>query len=338
MGSMGSAVRPRWHRALERRLSVISVVVRTYNEAPHIERLLLGLSSQTVDAEIIVVDSGSTDGTAEIADAHGVRVEHIAPEEFSFGRSLNRGFAVATGDFVVAASAHVYPLRVDWLERLTEPLQREPLVGLAYGRQVGVEQSRYSERRVFEQAFPLVSNWNQDHPFCNNANSAVRRTEWASQPFDESLTGLEDLAWAKHALHRGCRIAYVAEAQIAHFHDESFQKVLNRFQREAVAHRQIFPEQRLGVVGAANLFARNVAMDYVHAAREGEFGRHALDIPPYRFAQFLGAWRGFRQRGPVSDALRRRFYYPGRTSPSAAVGDGLEAESGSLLIDYRELG
>jgi glycosyltransferase involved in cell wall biosynthesis len=315
----------------------ISVVVRTYNEASHIERLLLGLRQQTVEAEVIVVDSGSTDGTAEIAEAHRVRVEHIAPEEFSFGRSLNRGFAVASGDFVVAASAHVYPLRVDWLERLTEPLARDPLVGLAYGRQVGVEQSRYSERRVFEQAFPLVSNWNQEHPFCNNANSAVRRTDWTVQPFDESLTGLEDLAWAKQALIRGSRIAYVAEAPIAHVHDESFQKVLNRFQREAVAHRQIFPEQRLGVGGAASLFARNVAMDFVHAAREGELGRHALDIPPYRFAQFLGAWRGFRQHGPVTEALRRRFYYPGRTPPAAPVGEGLEGESGSLLIDYHGL-
>ncbi len=319
-------------------MSLVSVVVRTYNEAPHIERLLLGLSSQTVEAEVIVVDSGSTDGTAEIAEAHGVRVEHIAPEEFSFGRSLNRGFAGASGEFVVAASAHVYPLRVDWLERLTEPLARDPLVGLAYGRQVGVEQSRYSERRLFEQAFPLASNWNQDHPFCNNANSAVRRTEWVRQPFDESLTGLEDIAWAKHALQRGCRIAYVADAPIAHVHDESFQKVLTRFEREAIAHRQIFPEQRLGAVGAANLFARNVAMDFLHAAREGELARHALDVPMYRFAQFLGAWRGFRQRGPVPDALRRRFYYPGRTPPAAAVGEGLEGETASLLIDYHGLG
>ncbi len=319
-------------------MNVISVVVRTYNEASHIERLLLGLSSQTVEAEVIVVDSGSTDGTAEIAEAHGVRVVHIAPEEFSFGRSLNRGFDAASGDFVVAASAHVYPLRVDWLERLTEPLERDPLVGLAYGRQVGVEQSRYSERRLFEQAFPLESNWNQDHPFCNNANSATRRSEWERQPFDESLTGLEDLAWAKHALQRGCRIAYVADAPIAHVHDESFQKVLNRFQREAIAHWQIFPEQRLGAVGAAHLFVRNVAVDLRHAAREGGLARHALDIPIYRFAQFLGAYRGFRQRGPVPDALRRRFYYPGRTAPAPPVGEGLEGDGASLLIDYKGLG
>jgi rhamnosyltransferase len=319
-------------------VSSVSVVVRTYNEASHIGRLLLGLRQQTVEAEVIVVDSGSTDGTAEIAEAHGVRVEHIAPEEFSFGRSLNRGFAAASGDFVVAASAHVYPLRVDWLERLAEPLDRDPLVGLAYGRQVGVEQSRYAERRIFEQAFPLVSNWNQDHPFCNNANSAVRRSEWTRQPFDESLTGLEDLAWAKHALDRGCRIAYVAEAPVAHVHDESFQKVLNRFQREAVAYGKIFPEQRLGGVGAASFFARNVANDILHAAREGELGRHAFDIPVYRFAQFVGAWRGFKQRGPVTGELRRRCYYPEPPPPAAPVGDELEGDSPSLLIDYDGLG
>jgi hypothetical protein len=166
----------------------------------------------------------------------------------------------------------------------------------------------------------------------------VRRSEWTLQQFDELLTGLEDLAWARQLLQRGWRIAYVAEAPIAHVHEESFQKVLNRFQREAIAHRQIFPAQRLGLVGAANLFARNVAMDIAHAAREGELGRHALDIPQYRFAQFVGAWRGFRQRGPVTDALQRRFYYPGRMPPAAAVGEGLEGETESLLIDYKGLG
>jgi len=65
-------------------------------------------------------DSGSTDA---IAAQYGAKVEHIPPAEFTFGRSLNRGLAAATCDLVVIASAHIYPVYPDWLERLLEPFQ-----------------------------------------------------------------------------------------------------------------------------------------------------------------------------------------------------------------------
>ena len=86
----------------------LSIVIRCYNEEEHIGRLLSGIMQQTVkDVEVVIVDSGSTDATLSIASRYPVRVVHIAPQEFSFGRSLNRGCAAATGDILVFASAHV---------------------------------------------------------------------------------------------------------------------------------------------------------------------------------------------------------------------------------------
>jgi rhamnosyltransferase len=99
-----------------------SLVIRAYNEEAHIGRLLEGVQQQTVrDVEVILVDSGSTDRTVEIARQFGARVVHIRPQEFTFGRSLNLGLSAATRDLVVIASAHVYPVYPDWLERLLEP-------------------------------------------------------------------------------------------------------------------------------------------------------------------------------------------------------------------------
>ena len=99
-----------------------SLVIRAYNEAVHIGRLLEGVKQQTVrDVEIILVDSGSTDETVAIAESFGVRVVRIRPEEFTFGRSLNLGVRAASCELVVIASAHVYPVYPDWLERLLEP-------------------------------------------------------------------------------------------------------------------------------------------------------------------------------------------------------------------------
>ena len=96
-----------------------SIVIRCFNEEQHIGRLLSGIIQQTIkDLEIIVVDSGSTDATLAIASRYPVQILSIRPEEFSFGRSLNIGCQAANGEFIILASAHIYPLYKDWLEQL----------------------------------------------------------------------------------------------------------------------------------------------------------------------------------------------------------------------------
>ena len=108
-----------------------SIVVRAFNEEQHIGKLLTGISQQSLkELEVIVVDSGSTDATVAIASHYPTRVVSIAPEEFTFGRSLNRGCAQAQGEFLVFISAHAYPVYPDWLERLLLPFS-DPRVALA---------------------------------------------------------------------------------------------------------------------------------------------------------------------------------------------------------------
>lgn len=180
-----------------------SIVIRTYNEEKHIGRLLLGILKQTAqNTEIIVVDSGSTDATRSIASRYPVTLLSIDPDEFTFGRSLNVGCSEAHADLIVLASAHVYPVYVDWLECLLEPFEDER-VWLTYGSQRGGEATRFSEHQQFLKLFPYAANWNQTHPLCNNANAAIRREAWVRQPYDETLPGLEDIAWAKWLLERG---------------------------------------------------------------------------------------------------------------------------------------
>ena len=122
-----------------------SIVIRAYNEEKHIGRLLDGIMQQTVkDVQIILVDSGSTDRTVEIALKYPVDLVHIKPQEFTFGRSLNLGVAAAKADYVVNASAHVYPVYPDWLEKILEPFEDEK-VGVSYGKQTGTDTTQFSE-------------------------------------------------------------------------------------------------------------------------------------------------------------------------------------------------
>jgi rhamnosyltransferase len=287
-----------------------SLIIRAYNEEAHIGRLLSGVMQQTVDdVEIILVDSGSTDATVAIARQYPVQVISLRPEEFSFGRALNLGCRAARGEFLVFASAHVYPIYRDWLERLLAPFADEEVV-LSYGRQRGAAGSRYSERQVFEKWYPARSELRQRHPFANNANCAVRRWAWQALPYDEALTGLEDIDWAKRALNEGGLLAYVAEAEVVHVHDETAAQIYRRYWREALALKWIMPEEKLRLDECLWLFGRNVVADAWHAWHDGAALWRLGEIAQYRLMQFAGTYRGLHQRGPVTSATRERFYYP----------------------------
>ena len=294
---------------------MLSLIIRCFNEEKHIGRLLCGIQEQEFcgNKETIIVDSGSTDNTLLIASEFPVRIVKIAPSDFSFGRALNLGITHANGDIVVVASAHVYPVYRDWLEKLVRPFKNSQ-TALSYGKQRGNKITKFSEHRVFEQWFPDESNLDQNHPFCNNANSAIRRKVWEDFSYDEELTGLEDLKWAKEIMLRGYRVSYVADAEVVHVHKETSVQTFNRYMREAIALKQIYPDQDLTFHDFVKLYCSSVVADYIDAIRDGQISGNIRSIAAFRLMQYWGAYRGFNQRGPVSRHLKQRFYYPGRFS------------------------
>lgn len=312
-----------------------SIVVRCYNEEQHIGRLLSGILQQTVQGvEIIIVDSGSTDGTLSVASSFPVKILSVRPGDFSFGRSLNVGCRAASGEFIVIASAHVYPVYKDWLDRLLAPFA-DPQVALVYGRQKGNETTKYSEHQVFARWFPPETDLRQDHPFCNNANAAIRRELWERLPYEEDLTGLEDIDWAKRAMHLGYHLAYSAGAEVVHVHKETPLRIYNRYRREAIALHRIAPEERFHLGDFVRLFLANVASDYSHAWHDGVLWKNLAGIPIFRLMQFWGTYRGFCHRGPVASQLRQTFYYPNRRSHA----EGSEEQPDpARRVDYADRG
>lgn len=314
-------------------VSSITVVIRAFNEEKHIGRLLTGIRRQTTQPqEIILVDSGSTDATLEIASRFGATIFTIPPERFSFGRSLNLGCEAATSDVIAIVSAHVFPVVDSWLERLTAPLS-DPSVALAYGRQLGDASSRFSESQLLQRWFPDHSEANQSTPFCNNANAAIQRNVWEELRYDESLTGLEDMDWARRAQAKGYSISYIAEAPVVHVHEESVTQIFNRYRREAIAYKTIFGNKGIGRLETLLLAIRNIGSDYWNAMRRRAFARNLVGIPAFRTAQFWGTYRGFAQRGAVPADLKQRFYYP-PIAVSDPTGDDVARED---AIDYSSL-
>ena len=259
------------------------------------------------------MDSGSTDVTIRIAETYGARIVHIHPEEFTFGRSLNLGIEAATHELVVIASAHVYPVYPDWLKCLLYSFADDK-VAVVYGKQRGTESSKFSENQIFRQWFPDEDIAHQPSPFCNNANAAIRRSLWKVHPYDESLTGLEDIAWAKWAQSQDWVVAYAAQAEIVHIHHETRRAVYDRYRREAMALKRIFPESHFNLYDFIRLTVTNILSDLTHAMRSRILWGHLASIFWFRSLQFWGTYQGYRHSSPVTKQLRERFYYPRGTN------------------------
>lgn len=297
----------------------ISIVIRSYNEEAHIGKLMTGIGQQTLQpVEVILVDSGSTDRTVEIASRHGARIVKLRKSEFTFGRALNLGCEAASGDVLVFASAHVYPEGTRWLENLVAPLANDDFA-ISYGRQSGDDTNKYSEHRLFCKWFPRVSIEQQSSYFCNNANCAIRRSLWLEHRYDETLTGLEDLDWAKRMTALGFKIAYRADAGIVHVHDETWASVRNRYRREAIAMRRIEPSVRLSLFQVAHLLPEHVLRDSYAALRDKVLHRKFFEIIAFRFNQLVGSWQGFHDAEELTATLRSRFYYPPRNADPKTI-------------------
>lgn len=218
----------------------ISVIIRTYNEEKYLPDLLQAIRQQiSPDYEIIIVDSGSWDRTQEIAQQGADKLLHMQSRDFTFGYALNVGIQEAAGRFMVIVSAHTLPLNPQWLRKLVEPLFDEK-TAMVYGRQLGASASKFSETQDMRRAFGLERRvMRPPHFFANNANSAIRKDLWHQHPFDESLLGLEDIAWAKYWMEREYEVVYEPQAALYHIHEESWRQVRRRYYREAVAARWI---------------------------------------------------------------------------------------------------
>lgn len=290
----------------------ISIVIRTLNEAVHLEELLKCIASQRtagLSYEVVLVDSGSTDGTLEIAERYGCRILHIKRHEFSFGRSLNMGCEAATGSILVFTSGHCVPVDENWLQRLCQPIL-DNKASYVYGRQHGGNNSHFSETRIFAKYYPEQSRLPQEDFFCNNANAALSRDSWIRHRFDEDLTGLEDMALAQRLIAEGERVAYVADAEVYHYHNESWAQIQRRFERESIALRQIMPQVHVSLWDTIRYIATSIWKDWNSAARAGVLRRAAMEIVFYRWNQYWGSYRGNHEHRKLSHYEKEKYFFP----------------------------
>jgi len=215
--------------------SQVSVVIRARNEARHIGQTLAAIFDPAALAprQVLVVDSGSTDGTLEIVRAFPTTVIQIRPEQFTYGYALNLGVANVDAELVATLSAHSLPAGPDWLRALIRPFS-QPRVAGVYGRQLPRSNATLLElvgmrlTGVLSDRPRLLDR----RPLFSNANGAFRRSLWLEHAFDEEVGGAEDIAWVRTMQERGYLIAYEPTAPVYHSHGEPILRHLRRASRD----------------------------------------------------------------------------------------------------------
>ncbi len=236
------------------------MVIPTWNAGARFHEVLEALRSQSFEGgfELLVIDSGSTDGTPEAARAAGARVESIAQSTFGHGRTRNLGIAHTSGDIVLLLTQDAVPIGSDYVASLVGAFDSGNVDG-AYARQyprpdcdpILAERLRQwsasRNERVLQVLAPgdaaaaqlLFSRLPPIERYLScafdNVASAVRRSTWEHTPFPERSFG-EDVAWAREVLLAGGAVAYEPAASVEHSHRI---ELVREFKRLYCDHRNL---------------------------------------------------------------------------------------------------
>lgn len=277
----------------------VSIVLRSKNEEHLIGKTLDGILNQEcgVDLEILLVDSGSSDKTLEIAKRFPVKIFSIPAKSFSYGFALNYGIERSSGNIICNLSAHCVPANSFWLESLIEPILKNQ-ADACYGRQVPFKGVNPWEEYQQQKLFPDTKVSDERTAF-SNANCAFRKSLWASQPFDEDLPRWEDYHWYLQ-LQKQYTFAYCPKASVYHSHKFNLSGYRDMCRKDGQAHAQFRTRHGIALpnpkdfLGKTRLALQSMAAHTGFFMKEKYF-KELLMVPVVITAGYLAYLEGARQ-------------------------------------------
>jgi rhamnosyltransferase len=205
--------------------------MRSFNEAWAIGDTIRQLRTQDFDGEIelIVIDSGSTDGSIDIIEnAAPAKFIQIPPGTYIPGVVLNRGAREASHDWIVYLNADATPVGRNWLTDLLKPCLDSPKFGAAFSRQIPRPDCMAVFAHDYDRCFgPNRQSKTWDH-FFSMVSSVTRRSVLDQAPIREDLQYAEDDEWTRRLAARGFEILYAIDSVAMHSHNYTIQQCYKR--------------------------------------------------------------------------------------------------------------
>jgi O-antigen biosynthesis protein len=231
-------------------VTTFSVVIPVKDGERYLAEVLSAVQREGVE-EIIVIDSGSSDASVEIARASGATVLEIPPNEFGHGRTRNLGAERASGDLICFVTQDATPLP-GWRASYDEAFALDPKCGAAYGPHVPRRDATPMIARELEEFFarfspdgtPVVQR-SGDPPFLSNVNACYSRVCWQTLRFRD-LAYAEDQAFGADLLAAGWSKVYHPGAAVLHSHNYGLANFMKRYfdeyrgLRESTGHVEPF--------------------------------------------------------------------------------------------------
>ncbi len=225
----------------------ISVLIRTYNSACTLERVLEKLSLGELD-ELIVVDSGSTDSTIRIAQLHQANIIRL-DRPFNYSAALNRGFEKAKNEWVLVLSSHSIPQCPQLIERV-----RSFAVFASVNFVVGYGICDYAAPSATAPSGQVTAYSQKEFQSLHvseiggNGLAVYRRAAWLQHNFDEAIVTAEDLEWFLWARSKGYKAARIVGAHATYRNQGSLTHMFRKGWNEVKQAKMLLPGQREGLV------------------------------------------------------------------------------------------
>ena len=300
--------------------ALVTVAIPVLNGGARLEQVLAAVVRQRCDAEVelLVCDSGSSDGSAARAAAFGAEVIAIAPGAFGHGRTRNLLMQRSSGDHVALLTQDAVPADDRWLARLIDGFSCAVNVGLVFGPYRARSDASAMVTRELETWFASLTDGGRprvdvldgaerDLParellgrrgYFTDANGCLLRAAWEQVPFRD-VGYAEDHLLAQDMLRAGFAKVFVPEAVVVHSHDYSPLQWLRRSFDESRAMHEIYGSSPAGDPGALLRNLRgNVGSDLRWAAARRSGGR-AGPAAMARVAASSALHHGARSLGAV---------------------------------------
>lgn len=223
----------------------LSVIIPTYNGGRLFVRVLKALRNQTVSFELIIVDSGSTDGTAERARKEADIFLSIDAKDFDHGGTRTLAAKKANGEILVFLTQDALLMNDTAVETLVKCLE-DPQTGAVFGKQLPYENTSLFGKHLRHFNYPDASyvrsiedkrKYGIKTAFFSDSFSAYKKEVLEEVGyFKNGLIVGEDMHIAAKILCEGYRIAYCASAAVYHSHSYSALQEFKRYFDTGVFH------------------------------------------------------------------------------------------------------